>query len=61
MLRLLTFCVFCLIVGALGFSLWLGTVAVLLWPWSTRRGAKQVQQRLVRFPLGEQVETSNSL
>jgi hypothetical protein len=29
MLRVLTFCVFCLVVGALGFSLWLGLVPVL--------------------------------
>ena len=40
MLRVLTFCVFCLFVGALGFSLWLGLVAVLLWSWPTRRLAQ---------------------
>jgi hypothetical protein len=37
MLRVLTFCVFCLVVCAIGFSLWLGTVAVILWPTARRR------------------------
>ena len=52
MLRVLTFCLFCLVVGALGLSLWLGLVPAQLW---RLLAAKSKQgQRFMRFRLGEQ-------
>jgi hypothetical protein len=53
MMRVLTFSVFCLVVGALGVTLWLGVVPLLLWRLVAAE-SKQVQQRFVRFSLGEQ-------
>ena len=52
MLRVLTFCLFCVVVGALGLSLWLGLVPALLWRLLVAE-SKQVQ-RFMRFPVGEQ-------